>query len=229
MELQLFEANNGDCPYLDNRTWHSYLFKAASLDASIYESLIDFGFRRSGLFFYKNGCPNCNECISLRVLADAYKPTRSQKRVWKKNQDIVIIRQPVSFDREDFELYARYSLWKHGTRATETSYEDFLIKSAVDTIMMKYYLHSELAGIGWVDILPRSISTVYYAFHPDFAKRSLGVFSVMKEIELARLLNKSILHMGFWVNNCSSMDYKQQYKPNELLINERWTSKLNAN
>ena len=225
----MFEANNGDCPYLDNRKWLSHIFKTAALDASIYESLIDYGFRRSGQLFYKNNCPNCSECISLRVLVNAFKPSRSQKRVWKKNQNITVTTQPVSFDQESFELYARYSQWKHGSPATEASYQDFLVKSAIDTMMMKYYLDQRLAGIGWVDILPRSLSSVYYAFHPDFAKRSLGVYSILKEIELAKLLDKPILHLGFWVNNCSSMDYKQHYQPFELLINGRWISKIQAN
>ena len=229
MELQLYEANNGDCPYLENRKWHSHLFKTNNLDTSIYESLIDYGFRRSGTLFYRNNCPDCQECVSLRVLVNAFKPSRSQKRVWKKNNDITVTRHPVEFDQETYALYARYSLWKHDSRTTETSFDDFLIKSAVDTIMMKYHLGSELAGVGWVDILPHSVSSVYYAFHPDFSKRSLGVFSVMKEIELARLLNKPLLHMGFWVNNCSSMDYKQHYRPYELLINSRWTGRFDAN
>ena len=229
MELQLFEANNGDCPYLDTRQWLSYIFKTAALDGSIYESLIDHGFRRSGLLFYKNNCQNCSECISLRVLVKAFKPSKSQRKVWNKNQDITVTRQPVSFDQESYELYAKYSVWKHGSRATEANYEDFLVKSAVETMMMKYYLDSRLAGIGWVDVLPRSLSSVYYAFHPEFAKRSLGVYSVLKEIELAKSLNKNILHLGFWVDNCSSMDYKQHYQPYELLINGRWTSTLQAN
>ncbi|MCP4751436.1 MAG: arginyltransferase [Proteobacteria bacterium] len=222
MELQLFESNNGDCPYLDNHQWFSHMFRAESFDNKLYESLLNYGFRRSGYYFYRNNCPKCNECISIRILAKPFKMSRSQKRVWKKNQDIVISQQPVAFDEESYRLYRKYSLWKHGTDTTVEGYRDFLVNSAVDTVMMKYYDRRRLVGIGWLDILPRSVSSVYFAFDPDFGKRSLGVFSALKEIELARILKKPILHMGFWVRDCASMVYKSQYKPYQLLIDGRW-------
>lgn len=223
MELQLFESNNGDCPYLDNREWCSFMFKADTLDSGLYESLIDSGFRRSGQFFYKNNCKNCNECISIRILVKNFKMSRSQSRVWKKNQDMAVSLQQIAFDQDSYELYYRYSLWKHGIRPTEEGYHDFLVRSAVDTQMMKYYHGSVFAGVGWIDVLPQSLSSVYFAFNPDYHKRSLGVFSLLKEIELARLLNKSILHMGFWVRDCPTMMYKKKYKPNQLLINGKWS------
>jgi len=224
MEFELFEANNGLCPYLDNRNWRSYTFKAQNIGDDIYESLIDNGFRRSGQYFYKNSCSGCKECISIRVPIDSFKMTKSQKRTWKKNQDLTITWKPVEFDQESYELYYKYSDVRHGTITTEQNYRDFLINTAVNTIMMQYHKDTKLMGIGWVDVLPKSLSSVYFAFDPDFEKRRLGVFSVLKEIELAEMLHKSVLHIGFWVQECKSMSYKGDYKPYELLINEKWVT-----
>ena len=224
MELELFEANNGSCPYLDNRQWLSYTFKSENLNGNVYEMLISQGFRRSGQFFYKNNCPGCKECISIRVPVTTFAISKSQKRTWNKNQDLSISRHPVEFDLECFELYKKYSYLRHGTRTTETNYRDFLIKTAVNTIMMRYYADSTLVGVGWVDVLPQSLSSVYFAFDPDFEKRRLGVFSVLKEIELAGILHKSMLHIGFWVDGCKSMKYKKEYRPSELLIEGKWAN-----
>lgn len=222
MELELFEANNGTCPYLEGRQWHSYMFRADKLEDQIYESLITMGFRRSGRFFYKNNCPGCRECVSIRVMVDRFKQSKSQRRTWSKNQDLTMTWHPVRFDQESFQLYRTYSLQKHNSEASEQNYWDFLINTAVSTIMMRYYLGVDLVGIGWVDVLPRSLSSVYFAYDMNFSKRRLGVFSVLKEIELAQQLGKRSLHLGFWVRDCRSMNYKEQYKPYELLINDVW-------
>lgn len=222
MELELFEANNGQCPYLEGRQWHSYMFRAEKLEDQIYESLITMGFRRSGRFFYKNNCPGCRECVSIRVPVRSFTMSRSQRRTWKRNRDVTVTWHPVRFDQESLRLYQNYSVQKHGSDATEQNYRDFLINTAVTTIMMRYYLGLDLVGIGWVDVLPRSLSSVYFAYDPAYSKRRLGVFSVLREIELTKELGKQYLHLGFWVNNCRSMNYKEQYRPYELLINGIW-------
>lgn len=90
--------------------------------------------------------------------------------------------------------------------------------------MLRYYLESTLVGVGWLDVLPNSLSSVYFAFDPAYQKRRLGVFSVLKEIELAKKLHKPFLHMGFWVCDCKSMKYKDEYRPYELLVGGKWCS-----
>jgi len=222
MEIKVFESSNGDCPYLNNLEWISYMFRVDELQGRVYEQLIDKGFRRSGHFFYKNKCPNCTECISVRLQVAAFKMSRSQKRVWKKNRDLRVVQHPVEFEREGFNLYHRYSQWKHQSETSEENYRDFLIATAVTTIMMRFYDDKVLAGIGWVDLLENSLSSVYFAFSPDYAKRSLGIYSALKEIELAQQMKKSYLHLGFWVRDCQSMSYKTQFKPFQLLKDGTW-------
>ena len=222
MEIQVFESSNGDCPYLKNLEWVSYMSRADTLQSSVYEKMIDNGFRRSGHFFYKNNCPNCTECISIRIRVQDFKMSRSQKRIWKKNKELRIVQHPVEFDKEGFELYCRYCQWKHESETSEENYRDFLIATAVNTIMMRFYNGRDLAGIGWIDMLENSLSSVYFAFSPDYAKRSLGVYSALKEIELALQMKKTYLHMGFWVRDCQAMAYKSQYKPHQLLVDGFW-------
>lgn len=228
MELEIFEANNGNCPYLDARQWYSYTFKSEKLESNVYESLLAQGFRRSGKFFYKNNCPGCAECVAIRLAVRDFQMSKSQRRTWKKNQDLSVSWHPVKFDHESYELYQRYSVQKHGTDTTEKNYWDFLVNSAVETIMMRYYLGNKLVGVGWLDVLPRSLSSVYFAYDLEYSKRRLGVFSVLKEIELAKELHLSYLHLGFWVSDCEAMNYKFQFKPHELLINDIWVNPESA-
>ena len=222
IDIKVFQADNGDCPYLKKRRWCSFVFYSDKLQPGIYESLLDQGFRRSGTVFYKNNCPNCKLCIPIKIPVDIFQISRSQKRALRLNQDIIITKEPLAFDFESFNLYKNFSKQRFSTEVKEDDYHEFLTQSAVDTMMMKYYLKGTLIGVGWVDILINALSSVYFAFDPEISKRSLGVFSLLKEIELAKSLNKQYLHLGFWIKSCQTMEYKAKYHPHLLLINEEW-------
>lgn len=47
---------------------------------------------------------------------------------------------------------------------------------------MKYYLDDELIAVGVVDLLPESVSSVYFFYDPAYKKYSLGVYGVLSEI-----------------------------------------------
>jgi arginine-tRNA-protein transferase len=32
------------------------------------------------------------------------------------------------------------------------------------------------------------------------------------------------VYLGYWIKNCKKMNYKTQYRPIELLINQRWVT-----
>ena len=100
--VDLFESYSGKCPYLPTGDWVNHCFIASSYDSGLYEKLLDLGFRRSGVTFYQNHCPNCNKCIPIRILVDEFKPSKTQRRAIKKNQDIRIERKPNEFADESF-------------------------------------------------------------------------------------------------------------------------------
>ncbi|MCG8570257.1 MAG: arginyltransferase [Spirochaetes bacterium] len=224
MELVCYEHDNGDCPYIKDNRWISLGFFSDQFGEQDYENLINHGFRRCGTSFYKNICPNCQACIPIRIPVNKFLISRSQKRILKKNQDVQVVTKPVEFKIEDFILYQHYCQVKHNKEKTPEleDYYLFLIESPVNTQMMKYYLDDKLIGIGLIDLLYHSISSVYYAFDPQYAKRSLGVFSVLEEINLCKRLNKDYLQLGFWVNHSQKMSYKNQYRPYQLLIDQQW-------
>ncbi len=224
MEFSLLEASNGDCPYIEGKEWLSYLIQSNRLDSYTYELLLDQGFRRSGFVFYKNNCDSCEQCISLRINVAEFTPSKSQKRIWKKNQDVIVTDSAATFDLEAFEVYAKFSKDRYKNDATAEDFQNFLANGLFDTRMIKYYVGTQLVGVGWLDKLVNSISSVYFAFDPEVSARSLGTYSVMKEIELCRQLGLEYLHLGFWVEGCQAMSYKNRFQPYELLIDGRWVT-----
>src|SRR3989339_337765 len=151
MEFHLFEASNGECPYLAGREWVSYLIQSHSLDHATYEALLNQGFRRSGGIFYKNKCSGCAECVSLRIPTLEFSPSKSQRKIWNRNQDLEIHIGPSRFDEEAFQLYVKFTRERYQNHGTAEEFKNFLANSQFETLMMEYRLQGVLVGVGWLD------------------------------------------------------------------------------
>ncbi|MCX7786934.1 MAG: arginyltransferase [Spirochaetes bacterium] len=221
----LYRGNPSPCPYLEGKTWTTHLFVARKFPSVLYESLLSEGFRRSGYIFYQNHCENCTSCIPLRIPVSKFQPSVSMRKCLRRNRDVEIVETSISFDVEVFALYRRYNIYKHEKEEPsiqEEGFRRFLCASPIDTRMLRYFVHGKLVGVSWIDYLPHSLSSVYFAFEPEEAKRSLGTFSVLKELEIAKNLGKDFYYLGFYVPNSPKMSYKARFKPYELLINGQW-------
>ncbi len=95
MKLDFYTSQPQPCSYLQNRQ-STTLFAdpQATLDSGIYGRLIEQGFRRSGEYLYRPGCPTCDACIPLRIPVTEFLPNRSQRRNWQRNRDIEVTALP---------------------------------------------------------------------------------------------------------------------------------------
>lgn len=212
------------CPYLDKRNWIYSAFQADRIEGGVYESLLSRGWRRSGNYFYQNLCFGCGECRPLRVDVLNFHPNRSQRRNLKKNSDITCFVRSVSYNLADFNLYVKYSNARHSGSDVpdEESFRGFFVESPMDTRLIKYYKGGSLLGVAWTDVMPDSLSSVYFSYDPAFSDRGLGVFSILKQIELCRFLGKRWLHLGFYVKDSRKMNYKALFKPCQVLKSGKW-------
>ena len=83
---------------------------------------------------------------------------------------------------------------------------------------MTYYSEGQLMAVGLIDEMPRSLSSIYFFFDPEFAHLSPGVFSALCEIELARRLGKEHVYFGYCVPGCQSLTYKALFRPHEVMV-----------
>ena len=186
----------------------------------VYQALMDAGFRRSGRLVYQPACPGCRACRPIRVMVEQFAPSKSQRRCWRRNSDLqVSVAAPVPTD-EKYDLYRRYLREWHGTaeEASRPDFEAFLYQSPVQTIEFTYRnVRGDLLAVGICDICPLSISSVYCYFDPRHARRGLGTFSALREIEYARTTQLQWYYLGYWVRGCVSMEYKTDFSPYQLL------------
>jgi len=217
--VQLHISMPHACPYLPERDSTNLFAETAQLSPIAYERWMNAGFRRSGTLIYKPICEKCAECRPLRVPVKAFQPSRSQRRVWRRNQDVAVaIGAPETTD-EKWQVYAAYLMHQHDGKMDHEreDFERFLYDSPTTTLEMTFRVAGELLGVGLVDECPTCLSSVYFYFAPQAAKRSLGVFSALCEIEECRRRGLTYWYAGYYIRDCRQMNYKAQYRPYELL------------
>lgn len=191
----------------------------ARVTSAVYRGLMDAGFRRSGRVFYRPRCDGCHECRPIRVPVGRFAPSRSQRRVLRKNLDVTVSVGPPRSTNEKFRLYQAHleRFPEGGMSRSREDFEEFLYSSPIDSLEMVYRVGRRVVCVGLVDVSADCLSSVYCYYDPRLAVRSLGVFSALHEIEHCRERGLAYWYVGFYVHECSRMNYKAQYRPFELL------------
>lgn len=215
----LMKGEPHSCPYLPGREAREEAFRADEFPPELYHDFMDSGFRRSGLIMYRPACRACTECRPLRAVASRFTPSKSQRRVLRKNDDIDVNVGLPRFTRDKFRMYSDYVAAQHASFHKDTA-EDmkrFLYSSPVLTLEFEYRLGARLVAVGIADLSSRSLSSVYAFFDPDLLARSLGTLSALKEIAFCRERSVPYYYLGFFVADSPSMNYKARFRPHEIL------------
>jgi arginine-tRNA-protein transferase len=95
---------------------------------------------------------------------------------------------------------------------------------------MEYRFQGRLVAVGVLDILPRSISSVYLFYDPEYAFMRLGKVSAIREMALVKQIGRKqgmekvkYYNLGLYIHSCQKMRYKSEYQPCELLDPETCT------
>lgn len=225
--LKLFATQPHPCSYLDNQEATTlFVDPDAQVDIELYSQLSQLGFRRSGSHLYRPQCALCQACVSCRIPVAHFRPNRSQRRCWRRNQDLTILTTHNINTDEHYNLYADYINQRHSDGdmypPSKTQYQAFLTSEWGVTQYLEFRQGERLLGVAVCDRLEDGLSAVYTFYDATDNSRSLGVFAILAQISRVRSLGLSHLYLGYWIKQCDKMRYKTQYRPLELLINRRW-------
>jgi leucyl-tRNA---protein transferase len=228
VSLRLFLGPPHPCPYLPQRQARFLIVDpAAPLTGGLLQQLMDQGFRRGGSEVYRPHCRGCRACVSLRIPAQAFRTNRSQRRCWRfAEQEISLRDRPGWFDPDHYALYLRYQQARHpdGTmgNASAAHYHGFLVSPWCETRFWELRWGERLIAVAVVDLLPQGLSAVYTFFEPDMAAFSPGKLAVLWQIAEARRRGLDSVYLGFWVQSCRKMHYKDQYRPLDAWDGTLW-------
>ena len=217
-------GNEEDCVYLPGRRSRMRYRLIDHCTAESYQDMLERGWRRFGRIFFRPVCAECWECRSLRIDVERFTPNRSMRRTLKRNQDLRAVLGPASISRQHLALYERYHRdmsrrkgWSEKS-IDPSDYHQTFVQGREDFGHELLILDGDrLLAVTLVDLLPRAISAVYCYYEPEERDRALGVYSVLRQVELARHRGLERVYLGYWIADNPSMSYKAGYHPHEIL------------
>lgn len=227
-KLQFFITMPAPCPYLPEQMERKIFTSLDPLDGPhLNNHLTHSGFRRSQNVIYRPACETCKACRSLRVDVDEFAPSRSFKRVLKKNADLKCEITENYATHEQFTLLSRYLNHRHpGGGMSEIDFEQYemMVEDCASfTEVFEYRDHDgRLVACCITDTLNDGLSMVYSFFDTEQKNRSLGVYMILDHLHICKQSNLNYLYLGYWVENSSKMQYKSKFKPNEILGELGW-------
>ena len=221
--LRVFPTGIHPCSYIPGLIARNAVVDPEYLmNPEVYDYLIQNGFRRSGEQVYRPYCHTCEACVTTRIPVADFQRSRSQKRIWRMNQDLEIKINKEGFRKEYLSIYQRYLASRHESHDYE-GVEKFLSADWCDIHYYEFYSDDELIGVAVTDNIKSGLSAVYTFFDPEQgSKRSLGVFAILYQIECAQQQQVQYVYPGFWIKDCRKMNYKSNFQPIEGLIKGKW-------
>ncbi len=235
---QFFLTAASPCPYLPGeyeRKVFTHLVgdKAPELN----DLLTQGGFRRSQNIAYRPACETCRACVSVRILAQEFQPTRNMKRILKRNSDLIGTSNPAEPSTEQYSLFRTYLDARHNrggmSDMTVLDYAMMIDDTHVSTEVIEYRRRGpdsfvtgkgegELMAVALTDRMADGLSMVYSFYNPQLHDRSLGTFMILDHIRRAQSAGLPHVYLGYWVNGSRKMEYKVRFKPQEHLGPTGW-------
>ena len=216
------------CPYLPGRTERKVVTEVSGQDAeAMHDKLSRAGFRRSHNIAYAPVCQGCNSCIPIRIPVATFRPDRTLRRINRDNAGIVGYDTPARATAEQYQLFQRYQLARHGDGDMATmsfyDYRAMVEDTPIDTCVIEFRDAEEtLLGACLTDRLGDGLSAVYSYFAPGDDRRSLGTYTILWLIRRAREMNLPYVYLGYWVPESRKMAYKARFRPSEVLQRGAW-------
>ena len=217
------------CAYLPGRRARQPLrAPVRPLTGAEFDERLAAGDRRAGTLLYNQACPACAACEPVRVDVRAFAPSRSQRRAHAKAQAAVTVALgPIEVDEARVALYRVHErgrgLDRDGRPPVDAlDYESAFAMSCVDGFEVRYTVAGQLAGVAITDRGARALSAVYTYWDPTHAALSLGTFSILTQIALARRWGLDWLYLGLAIRDNHSMAYKLAFMPHERRIAGTW-------
>jgi len=159
--------------------------------------------------------------VWTRTPVAAHQPSRNQRRLHARNaQKYKVVHGPLRPDGEHEALYRRYLKTARGERPPR------LIEALFGGHVRDRFATREIAirdGDGRLvafsafDVGERAMQSLMGIYDPAYASDSLGFWSLLLEVRLARELGLAYHYSGYVLPGDPSMDYKLRIAPIEFL------------
>lgn len=185
------------------------------------DSLWAMGWRHFGTHFFRYNVGFLNLdlrfVLPLRIRVADLTLSKSQRRVLRRNEDLEVKVGPARVTDEDHELFDR-----HKTRfdhSVPDSIFNFMSVepdgSPCECREVRVFENGRPIAVSFFDVGAGSTSGVYAMFEPERTERSLGTFTMLKEIEWSIETGREFYYQGYVYEGESFYDYKKRFRGTE--------------
>ena len=226
-EIKVYTTFPHRCSYLEGEEATTlFVDPRQKLSQELYTQLSLLGFRRSGDHVYRPHCARCSACIASRVRVAEFEPSRTQRRITRRNADLRLEQSESILDDEAYNLYRHYIESRHADGdmypPERDQYESFLNDGLGCANYYRFYQGSRLVAVTVADKMLDGLAAIYTFYDPELEKRSLGTYAVLLQIEHAQQSKLPYVYLGYWIEGCRKMEYKTRFQPLEMLLNGQW-------
>ncbi|CAJ2511821.1 Uu.00g074460.m01.CDS01 [Anthostomella pinea] len=161
--------------------------------------------------------------------------SQSLKQPPEPSHNFTVTLEPDSFTEEKYGVFESYQRIVHKESPSDISrdgFRRFLCSSPLRREQLTspdgrerqlgsfhqcYRLDGQLVAIGVLDLLPDSVSAVYFLYHESIHKWSPGKLGALREIALAAEAGYRWWYSGFYIHTCPKMRYKIDFSPQQIL------------
>jgi arginyl-tRNA--protein-N-Asp/Glu arginylyltransferase len=231
---KFFVTNPAPCPYLPGKVERKVFTELTGRHASdLNEALGRIGFRRSQSVAYRPSCIDCSACVSVRVLADEFRPNATQRKIMRRHSDLEASACRPWTTEEQYDLLRGYLKSRHPVggmaEMDEHDFADMVEQTPVRTYVVEYREPSvdgkpgKLVGACLSDQQADGLSMIYSFYDcSDGARKGLGTYIILDHIIRAARAGLPYVYLGYWVEGSDRMAYKASFQPLERLGREGW-------
>jgi arginine-tRNA-protein transferase len=199
-------------------------FLCETVPTEVMDALWSGGWRHFGKLFFRYARQETEDgrtqtITPLRIRLEKWQPTKSQRRVLRRNTDLRWEMRTVILDDELRALFE-----SHKARFRENipeKLENFLGEAPecgpCDCRMLRVFEGEKLLAASFLDVGQKAVSSVYAVFELEAARRSLGTFTMLLELQFACDSGFEFLYPGYATQEPSAYDYKKQFTGVEWL------------
>jgi len=221
-----FLEEDKTCSYFDDKLCdirYKYMDNCSVLEQL---RMLERGWRRFGNMHFIPECKTCDECKTIRIDVAKFKFSKSQKRVLNKNKDTEVYVQKPTVTYEHIDLFNKYHRYMSEKKDWNENiidvqeYNNSYVNGAHNYGKeILYFRDNKLIGVALSDMMTEGMSAVYCYYDHDYENLSIGQFSILAQISIAKQNKIPYLYLGYWIKDHLSMGYKERYKPFEVLQN----------
>ena len=206
-------------------------FPAYKFSLREWQKLLSLGWRHNSILFYRVNIDvgvNGEELMimPLRYRLKYFEMSKKHRKICRINQDLTHRIVPLNITDDIKNLFKQHTTrFKYNVPPSVYEYVSARPRTPFLSYQLEVYKNNKLIAFTFIDLTRHTLSSTYAAFDINESKRSLGIYTMLLEIQYAIEHKKTFHYPGYAHHENTHMDYKKYFKGAEYFDweGEYWT------